>query len=369
MSSGKNAPIVSTRSRRSTRVARSAVHAADALVATDLATAVAPPAEAIPPQDAQLLRELGIDESEEEEEDGEDQRFSPDLSQPVPSEPLEEEFSFGSQPNERPSSPPPSPPATRSVRPRSSSAIDVGGAARLMFGVLPGAQPISRPSTPPASATLSVADVCTRDFNGGNLNLLPNADVLLMKNVFSLQALRTMCARIPGFPKPESLSRVMLVKHVEAFRQIFDCAATGGSHRQPAAPASTVPHTQSVGAEGPVPPAMGDVPSRFEFREGSEPQASPSLIAAEAAVPDVTSLHSRPVLQPRGQFPAPPSSSATPGAGAPPAPNPAVDPRLAFFAGVHAPVSQPSAPQQHVQVVNFYPVVPPAPFCCEFLSH
>ena len=96
MSSGQNAPIVSTRSRRSTRVARSAAHAADALVPTDLATAVAPPAEAIPPQDAQLLRELGINESEEEEEDGDDQRFSPDLSQPVPSEPLDEEFSFGS---------------------------------------------------------------------------------------------------------------------------------------------------------------------------------------------------------------------------------------------------------------------------------
>ncbi|KAK3260177.1 hypothetical protein CYMTET_30850 [Cymbomonas tetramitiformis] len=58
-------------SRRSARVARSAAHSADAIAPTDLANAVAPPAaEAIPPQDAQLLRELGINESEEDEEDG-----------------------------------------------------------------------------------------------------------------------------------------------------------------------------------------------------------------------------------------------------------------------------------------------------------
>ncbi|KAK3252584.1 hypothetical protein CYMTET_38117 [Cymbomonas tetramitiformis] len=158
-----------------------------------------------------------------------------------------------------------------------------------------------------------------------------------------------MCARIPGFPKSENLSRVMLVKHVEAFRHIFDCAATEGSHRQPAAPALAVPQHILAGAEGPVPPAMGDVPSRFVFREGSEPQASPSPIAAGAAVADATSLPTRPVLQPRGLFPSPPSSTATPGVGAPPAPSPAVDPRLAFFADVHAPVSQPSVLQQHVQ--------------------
>ena len=70
MSSGQNAPIVSTRTRRSTRVARvarSAAHSADAIAPTDLETALpaAPPAAAIPPQDAQLLRELGIDESED----------------------------------------------------------------------------------------------------------------------------------------------------------------------------------------------------------------------------------------------------------------------------------------------------------------
>ncbi|KAK3247632.1 hypothetical protein CYMTET_42875 [Cymbomonas tetramitiformis] len=221
-----------------------------------------------------------------------------------------------------------------------------------MFGTLPGAQASSRPSTLPASAPLSVADICNRDFTGSNLNLLPSADVLLMKGVFSLQVLHDMCARTPGFPKSENLSRVMLVKHVEAFRQIFDCAATEGSHRQPAAPALAVPQHNFAGAEGPAPPAIGDVPSRFVFREGSEPQASPSPIAAGAAVADATSLPTRPVLQPRGQFPSPPSSTATPGVGAPPAPSPAVDPRLAFFAGVHAPVSQPSVLQQPVQAFN-----------------
>ena len=86
MSSGQNAPIVSTRSRRSARVARSAAHPADDNAPTDLATAlpVAPPAAAIPPQDAQLLRDLGINESEEDEEDGDDQRFSLVMSQPAP---------------------------------------------------------------------------------------------------------------------------------------------------------------------------------------------------------------------------------------------------------------------------------------------
>ncbi|KAK3260178.1 hypothetical protein CYMTET_30851 [Cymbomonas tetramitiformis] len=126
-----------------------------------------------------------------------------------------------------------------------------------MFGTLPGAQASSRPSTLPASAPPSVADKCNRDFTGSNLNILPSADVLLMKGVFSLQVLRDMCARTPGFPKSESLSRVLLVKHVEAFRQIFDCAATEGSHRQRAAPVLAVPQHNLEGAEGAVPPAMG----------------------------------------------------------------------------------------------------------------
>ena len=309
---------------------------------------------------SRILGSCNLNEFQEDEEDGDDQRFSPVMSQPAPSDPLDEDFSFGSQPTERPSSPPPSPPVERNVRPRSSSAIDVGGAARLMFETLPGAQASSRPSALPASAPLAVADKCNRDFDGNNLNILPNADVLLMKGVFSLQVLRDMCARIPGFPKSENLSRVMLVKHVEAFRQIFDCAATEGGHRQPAAPALAVPPHNLAGAEGPVPPAMGDVPSRFVFREGSEQQASPSLIAAGAASADAASLPLRLVLQPRGQFSSPPSSTTTPGVAAPPVLSPAVDPRLAFFAGVHAPVSQPPVPQQPVQVVNLFPFVPPA---------
>eukprot|EP00854_Cymbomonas_tetramitiformis_P021931 gene21931-26409_t len=211
----------------------------------------------MPPQEAQLLRDLGINESDEDEEDGDDQRFSPIVSQPAPSDLQDEEFSFGSQPAERPLSPPPSPPVERNVRPRSSSAIDVGGASRLMFG----GQASSRPPVLPASAPLSVADKCNRDFDGSNLNILPNADVLLMKGVFSLQALRDMCARIPGFPKAENLSRVMLVRHVEAFHQIFDCAETEGGRRESAAPFSALPPQNPVNAEGPVPPAMGDVPS------------------------------------------------------------------------------------------------------------
>eukprot|EP00854_Cymbomonas_tetramitiformis_P002238 gene2238-biopygen2146 len=349
------------RSSRVARVARSTVHAADAVAPSDFDSALpsSPLAATISPQDAQLLRDLGIDESEEEEEDGGTQRSPPALSQPVASETLDEEFSFGSQPAERPPSPPPSSPSERNVRPRSALAIDVGAASRLMFADVPGAQTSSPPPAAPASAPLSVAEKCNRDFTGDNLNILPYSDVLLMKGVFSLQVLRDMCGRIPGFPRVEKLSRVMLVKHVEAFRQIFNRANADESHRQLVAPASTSSPHNLAGAEGPVPPARGDVPSRVALREASEQQASPSLMAAGAASAEPASPPLRPVLQPVGQFPPPPTSTTAPGVAAPSGLSPAVDPRLAFFAGVPAPVSQPLVPQQPVQVLPGSS--PPAP--------